>query len=155
MKLTKALVKARQSLYRPGQNLEVPGRWGSQLSRQPEHEGGKVVSPTHRPPFPQGNIPVLISVRGWVDPRAKMHWESKRRQSNKYCCVVSNNSWRSSAQNFFKDSRQLVDAWLYTSGNCRVAGFGKGGSESGERELQPPPLTHCHAILWLDWWQNL
>jgi hypothetical protein len=32
--------------------------------RQSAHEGGKVVSPTHRPPLPPGNIPVLISVRG-------------------------------------------------------------------------------------------
>jgi hypothetical protein len=36
--------------------------------RQPAHEGGKVVSPTHRPPLPQEIFLVLISVRGWVDP---------------------------------------------------------------------------------------
>ena len=30
----------------------VPGVWGSQVSRQSVHEGGKVVSPTHRPPLP-------------------------------------------------------------------------------------------------------
>jgi len=28
-----------------------------------QHEAGKVVSPTHRPPLSR----VLISVRGWVD----------------------------------------------------------------------------------------
>jgi hypothetical protein len=33
-------------------------------------DGGKVVNPTRRPLFSPGRFPVLISVRGWVDPRA-------------------------------------------------------------------------------------
>ena len=54
----------------------VPGGWGSQISRQSTHEGGKVVSPTHRPPLTAQEIfPVLIFVRGWVDPRATVRPE--------------------------------------------------------------------------------
>ena len=41
-----------------------------QTSRQSAHKGGKVVSPTHRPSLPQEVFLVLISLRGWVDPRA-------------------------------------------------------------------------------------
>jgi hypothetical protein len=44
--------------------------WGSQIYRYSAYEGGKVVSPTHRPPLPPQEIfLVLISDRGWVDPR--------------------------------------------------------------------------------------
>jgi hypothetical protein len=63
-------VKVKQSHYRPEQALRVPRVWGSQILRQMAHAGGKVVSPTHRPPLPQEIFLVLLSVRGWVDPRA-------------------------------------------------------------------------------------
>ena len=44
-------------------------------------DGGKIVSVTHRPPLPQKIYLVLISARGWVDPRAIVrpkrlcHWK--------------------------------------------------------------------------------
>jgi hypothetical protein len=49
--------------------MRVPRGWGSNSSSQPAHDGGKVVSPTHRPPLSPGITSVLISVRGWVNPR--------------------------------------------------------------------------------------
>jgi hypothetical protein len=37
----------------------LTGPEGSRRLRLPAHEGGKVVSPMHRPPLPSGNIPAI------------------------------------------------------------------------------------------------
>jgi len=39
----------------PGHASRFPGVWSFKISRQSAHEGGKVVSPTHRPPLHPGN----------------------------------------------------------------------------------------------------
>ena len=59
------MVKVKQSHDRPGQALRVPGGRGSQISKRSAHEGGKVVSPMHRPPLlPREIFMVIISVGG-------------------------------------------------------------------------------------------
>jgi hypothetical protein len=50
-------VKVKLSRYRPGGALGVPKGCDSRISRQSAHEGGKVVSPTHRPSLLPGRIP--------------------------------------------------------------------------------------------------
>jgi hypothetical protein len=53
------VIKVKLSRYRPGQALGVPGNWSYRISRQSVHEGGKVVSHTHRPSLPPGRIPLI------------------------------------------------------------------------------------------------
>jgi len=49
--------KVKQSHYRPGQALRVPGGRGYQISRQSAQEGDKIFSPTHRQFLRPGKIP--------------------------------------------------------------------------------------------------
>jgi hypothetical protein len=46
------LISGKAVPYRPRKALRAPGVRGSQVFRQSAYEGGKVVSPTHRPPLP-------------------------------------------------------------------------------------------------------
>jgi hypothetical protein len=50
------IINDKQSKVIAVHALRVPGGWGSQISRQSAQRGGKVVSPTYRPPLPPGNI---------------------------------------------------------------------------------------------------
>jgi hypothetical protein len=54
---TQIKVKVKDSRNRPGVAQRVPGILGSQTSLHSAHEGGEVVSPTHRPPLHSGNVP--------------------------------------------------------------------------------------------------
>ena len=62
-------VMVKQSHYRPGQSLRVPGGWGSQIWRQSAHEGGKFVRLTHRPPLPPRKYSWYSFLLDWVNPR--------------------------------------------------------------------------------------
>ena len=55
-------VKVKEYRNRPGVAQRVPGGLGPRFSWHSVHEGGEVVSLTHRPPLPPGMFLVLISL---------------------------------------------------------------------------------------------
>jgi len=66
----KVKVKVKQSHYRHGQAQRVLRKLRFPDFMTTAQGGGKVVSLTHRQPLSQEIPLVLISVRGWVDPKA-------------------------------------------------------------------------------------
>ena len=68
-------------IYRYSSPLQAwSGPEGSRSLRFPDfmttaQDGGKVISLAYWPPLPQKMLLVLISVRGWVDPRATVRSE--------------------------------------------------------------------------------
>jgi hypothetical protein len=68
----------KHSHYRPWQALRVSARWGSQISRELEHESGKVVSPMYRPPLPPRNYSwysFLFNPRATLCPEGLCQWK--------------------------------------------------------------------------------
>jgi len=76
-------VKLQQFLFRPGEVLRVLGGWHLQISRQSDYDGGKVVSPAHRPALPPGNIPGTRFCYGLIRPQG--HSAAVRIISMKNC----------------------------------------------------------------------
>jgi hypothetical protein len=67
----KVKVKVKQSLYKPGQALWVAESWGSQISRQSTHEGGKFIRHMHCLPLPPRKYSwYSFLLKGWIDPKA-------------------------------------------------------------------------------------
>ena len=68
------IYKVKEFHYRPGQTQRVSGCWGSQVSWQSAHEGGKVVCHIHRPPLPPRKY------SWWVNPKAIVRTEGLRQR---------------------------------------------------------------------------
>jgi hypothetical protein len=64
-------VKVKESRNRPGVAQRVPGGLGSQISWHSAHDGGDVVSLTHRPPLPPGNVPGTHFHQGLSRPQGQ------------------------------------------------------------------------------------
>ena len=117
-------------MYRSDEALMLAGGWGSQMSRQSVHEGGKVVSPTHRPPLPPVFL-ALISIGGRVEPSAIVRpeglckWKVPTTYGNAAQCLkqlshrVPRDSWGTNEtwDSFFTQHLSLSSHYSFTTWN--------------------------------------
>ena len=112
--------------------MRVPGGWGSQISRQSAHEGGcqPYTPAAFTPPPPQEIFLVLISVRGWVDPRAIVRpeglcqWKIPMTPSGIEHGVYRGNLWRLMTPRWhiaFIDSSDTWYVWADPHTSCASA----------------------------------
>jgi hypothetical protein len=114
------IVEVKQSDYRAGHTLRIPGSWGFQISRKSVHEGGRVVSPTHRPPLPPpGNIPGTHFCQRLIYPQG--HSAAGRIMSMKNSSDAIGNRTRELPVCSLNQLRHRVSLWSIVNEVCSRA----------------------------------